>query len=101
MQERELHQKQIEIEQQKEQSVLKLQLVEKEIELAKINASHKKDAIASGSEVKAKLPKLPAFCDGKDNMDAYLKRLKDLLLMQIGQLKNGQLIYLLYFKEKL
>ena len=23
---------------------------------------------------KAKLPKLPAFCDGKDNMDAYLKR---------------------------
>ena len=74
MQERELHQKQIEIEQQKEQSVLKLQLVEKEIELAKINASHKKDAIASGSEVKAKLPKLPAFCDGKDNMDAYLKR---------------------------
>ena len=24
--------------------------------------------------MKAKLPKLPAFCDSKDNMDAYLKR---------------------------
>ena len=29
--------------------------------------------LASG-EIKAKLPKLPSFCDGKDNMDVYLKR---------------------------
>ena len=28
--------------------------------------------LASG-EIIAKLPKLPSFCDGKDNMDAYLK----------------------------
>ena len=72
--ERELKKKTLEIEQEKEQNMLKLQLAEKEIELAKINAIKKKEVVSASSEIKAKLPKLPSFCDGKDNMDAYLKR---------------------------
>lgn len=74
MKEKEFKQKQIEIEQQKEQSALKIQLAEKEIELAKIKAESKKEESSDSNAVKAKLPKLPAFCDGKDNMDSYLKR---------------------------
>ena len=77
MQERELKQKALELEQAKEQSILKLQLIEKQIELARINAEHeehKAELSIADSTKKAKLPKLPAFCDGKDNMDAYLKR---------------------------
>ena len=71
--EREMKKKALELEHDKEQNLLKIQLAEKEIELAKINADKKKD-ISASSEIKAKLPKLPSFCDGKDNMDAYLKR---------------------------
>ena len=32
------------------------------------------DTKLASCEIKAKLPKLPSFCDGKDNIDAYLKR---------------------------
>ena len=48
-------------------------LAKLEIELADI----KKGTVAIKDkhvDVKAKLPKLPAFCEGKDNMDSYLKR---------------------------
>ena len=68
MQERELKQKALELEQAKEQSILKLQLIEKQIELARINAEHeehKAEMSIADSTKKAKLPKLPAFCDGK------------------------------------
>ena len=54
---------------------LKVELADKEIELADI----KKGTVAIKDkhvDVKAKLPKLPAFCEGKDNMDSYLKRLE-------------------------
>ena len=76
MQAKEFKHKELEMQQNKEQSVLKLQLVEKQIELAKINAhkEHKEEKTVTVNDMKAKLPKLPAFCDGKDNMDAYLKR---------------------------
>ena len=70
--EREIKKKELELEHEIERNKLKLQLTEKEIELAKINADKKIDPKLC--EVKAKLPKLPSFCDGKDNMDAYLKR---------------------------
>ena len=29
------------------------------------------DTKLASCEIKAKLPKLPSFCDGKDNMDAW------------------------------
>ena len=54
-------------------SKLKLELADKEIQLAEI----KKGTVAIKEkhvDVKAKLPKLPAFCEGRDNMDSYLKR---------------------------
>ena len=72
--EREIKKKTLELEYEKEQTLLKIQLADKEIELAKISAAAKKDKGVVSSDIKAKLPKLPAFCDGKDNMDAYLKR---------------------------
>ena len=72
--EREIKKQALELEHEKEQNKLKLQLAEKEIELAKINADKKVDPKLASCEIKAKLPKLPSFCDGKDNMDAYLKR---------------------------
>ena len=72
--ERDLKKQALALEHEKEQNVLKLQLAEKEIELAKINADKKIDTKLASGEIKAKLPKLPSFCDGKDNMDAYLKR---------------------------
>ena len=52
-------------------SKLKLELADKEIQLAEI----KKGTVAIKEkhvDVKAKLPKLPAFCEGRDNMDSYL-----------------------------
>ena len=39
-----------------------------------MDADKKIDTKLASCEIKAKLPKLPSFCDGKDNMDAYLKR---------------------------
>ena len=64
----------IALEHEKEQNILKLQLAEKELELAKINADKKLDPKLPSGEIKAKIPKLLSFCDGKDNMDAYLTR---------------------------
>ena len=62
------------LEHEKEQNIFKLQLAEKEIGLAKINADKKVDTKLASWEIKAKLPKLPSFYDVKDNMNAYLKR---------------------------
>ena len=55
------------------QARLKIELTEKEIELAKINASTA-DSKSKSSDVKAKLPKLPSFSEGKDDMDSFLKQ---------------------------
>ena len=55
------------------QARLRIELAEKEIELAKINAS-KDDSKFKSLDVKAKLPKLPAFSEGKDDIDSFLKR---------------------------
>ena len=71
---RELKKQALALEHEKKQNILKLQKAEKEIELAKINTDKKIDTKLASCEIKAKLPKLPSFCDGKDNMDAYLKR---------------------------
>ena len=77
LKDRELKQKELELAHAENVSKLKLQLAEKEIELAEV----KKDtglvvgAVTMGPhDIKAKLPKLPAFCEGKDSMDSYLKR---------------------------
>lgn len=77
MKERELKQRELKLVHSEQLSKLKLQITEREIELAEL----KKDSglvVGTGSvshhEVKAKIPKLPAFCEGKDSMDSYLKR---------------------------
>ena len=71
--EREERMKDKEFAEQEKQILLKIELAEKEIELAKINAS-KTDSKTKCDDVKAKLPKLPSFSDGKDDMDSFLKR---------------------------
>ena len=99
--ERELKKKTLEIEQEKEQNMLKLQLAEKEIALAKINAVKKKEVVSASSEIKAKLPKLPSFCDGKDNMDAYLKRFERFAKNAKWPAEEWATNYQHYFKGKL
>ena len=75
MKERELKQKSLEIAHAENVSKLKIQLAEKEVELAEIHKMTKDIKPLGGHDsLKAKLPKLPAFCEGKDNMDSYLKR---------------------------
>lgn len=77
MKERELKQKELEISQLEHVAKLKLQLAEREIELEELkrdSGSSARTGSESHSDFKAKLPKLPAFCEGKDNMDSYLKR---------------------------
>ena len=71
--EREEKMREKELAQQEKQTLLKLELADKEIELAKLNA-WKADPKAKTIEPKVKIPKLPPFSDGKDNMDSYLKR---------------------------
>ena len=71
--EREERMKEKEFAEQEKQALFKLELVEKEIELAKVNAT-KTDSKTKSTDVKVKIPKLPSFADGKDNMDSYLKR---------------------------
>ena len=71
--EREERMKEKEFAEQEKQALFKLELVEKEIELAKVNAT-KTDPKTKSTDVKVKIPKLPSFADGKDNMDSYLKR---------------------------
>ena len=71
--EREEKKREKELAQQEKQTLLKLELADKEIELAKLNA-WKADPKAKTIEPKVKIPKLPPFSDGKDNMDSYLKR---------------------------
>ena len=71
--EREERMKDKEFAEQEKQALLKIELAEKEIELAKINAC-KTDSKTKCDDVKAKLPKLPSFSDGKDDMDSFLKR---------------------------
>ena len=62
-----------ELAQQEKQTLWKLELADKEIELAKLNAL-KPDPKIKSSDTNNKIPKLPPFSDGKDNMDSYLKR---------------------------
>ena len=53
---------------------IKVQLLEKEIELEKL---HKLDGKSMGGkfqEAKAKVPKLSPFNEARDSLDAYLKR---------------------------
>ena len=57
------------------QALLKIELAQKQIELAKINAESKTTGLVTKSpDIKAKIPKLPSFNEGRDNMDSYLKR---------------------------
>ena len=74
LREREERMKEKEFAELEKQAHLKIELAEKEIELAKIKADSKTDTKLKSIDIKAKLPKLPPFSDGKDNMDAYLKR---------------------------
>ena len=65
--------KELELVHEENLSKVKIELANKEIELAEI----KKGILTTKclhTDIKAKLPKLPAFCEGKDNMDSYLKR---------------------------
>ena len=71
--EREMKKKELELLHEENLSKLKLQLADKEIELAEIKKGTL-DIKGKHIDIKAKLPKLPAFCEGKDNMDSYLKR---------------------------
>ena len=72
--EREFKQKALEIDHAENVSKLKIQLAEKEVELAEIKKTLKDIKPSGHDSLKAKLPKLHAFCEGKDNMDSYLKR---------------------------
>ena len=77
MKERELKYKELEVAKQEQVSKLKIQLAEREIELAELHKESGKKLVSeqlSHSDPKAKLPKLPAFCEGKDDMDSHLKR---------------------------
>ena len=71
--EREERMRDKELAQQEKQTLWKLELADKEIELAKLNAL-KPDIKTKSIESTVKIPKLPPFSDGKDNMDSYLKR---------------------------
>ena len=72
--EREERMKDKEYKENEKQAILKLQLAEKQIELAKINADSKTGLVAVTPDIKAKIPKLPSFNERTDNMDSYLKR---------------------------
>ena len=75
MKDREFKQKSLEIAHEENVTKLKLQLAEREVELAEIQHKSSKVIKTSGHDsLKAKLPRLPPFCEGKDNMDSYLKR---------------------------
>lgn len=60
-------------EQEKQALIMKLELTEKETELAKNRASQLA-AKTKSTDIKVKFQNLPPFSDGKDNMDSYLKR---------------------------
>ena len=66
--------KEKEFAEQEKQALLKIELAQKEIELAKINADSKTAKTVKNPDIKVKIPKLPPFNEGKDNMDSYLKR---------------------------
>ena len=73
MKDREYKQRQLELDKLEQAKLLEIKLKEREIELTE---AKKVSGISPTchSDTKAKLPKLPAFSDGKDGMDAYLKR---------------------------
>ena len=74
MKEKEFQLKEKEFAEQEKQALLKIELAQKEIELAKINADSKTAKTVKNPDIKVKIPKLPPFNEGKDNMDSYLKR---------------------------
>ena len=72
--EREERMKDEEYKENERQALIKIELAQKQIELAKINADSKTVLAAKSPDVKAKIPKLPSFNEERDNMDSYLKR---------------------------
>ena len=53
--------------------------------------------MAKRPDIKAKIPNLPSFIEGRDNMDSYLKRYERFVN---GQRKNGPLLYPHYYKVR-
>ena len=98
--EREERMKDKEYKENERQALLKIELAQKQIELAKINADSKTGLAAKSPDVKAKIPKLPSFNEERDNMDSYLKRFERFAKMLNGRKKNGLLIYHLCCKVR-
>ena len=68
------HERECKIRQQELANKNKLEFLEKEIELEKIKKHEEKLKVDPSIKHNIKVPKLPAFDQEKDDMDAYLKR---------------------------
>ena len=73
MKDREYKQKQLELDKLEQAKILEIKLREREIELAEVKKASGISATVA-PDIKVKHPKLPPFSEGKDSMDAFLKR---------------------------
>ena len=91
-QEHELRKLEMETELLKQEEAMEAAKREHELELARLGRAAVQEP---NREDRTKAPKLPSFVNGKDNLNAYLQRFKDLYLMQKGSKPDGPLSPLL------
>jgi len=94
-QEHELRKLEMETELLKQKEAMEAAKREHELELARLGREQNPAVQEPNREDRVKAPKLPSFIDGKDGLNAYLQRLKDLHLMQNGSKPDGPLSALL------
>ena len=94
-QEHELRKLEMETELLKQEEAMEAAKREHELELARLGREQNPAVQEPNREDRAKAPKLPSFVDGKDDLNAYLQRFKDLHLMQKGSKPDGPLSPLL------